>query len=312
VAIGLIIDDTVVVIENIARHLTPGPTHGTPDASATKTPARKAAWYKPWTWGRKRGTSNPDARTNIPATPPAIGAPPAGGTPPPPAESDPVDVASSEITGAVIGSTLTTVIVFLPLALIAGVYGQFFASLSWALSIAVLVSMVISLTLVPVFAAKFLAGRPMPAPGRIYNFFVDRYEKLFETSLRFPWATLMVSFTAVGLGVVLFTGIPDWNAEQKPGESPPPPLVKGIETGLMPAMDEGSFTLDYFAPMGTPLARTERRRWPVPSKRSSWKTRTSTCTSGVAAPRWACLPPRPTAATFRFPCGPRRTTSGAC
>ncbi len=84
--------------------------------------------------------------------------------------SDPVDAASGEITGAVVGSTLTTVLVFVPLAFIVGVYGQFFASLSWSLSIAVLVSMVISLTLVPVFAAKFLAGRPMPEPGPIYTF----------------------------------------------------------------------------------------------------------------------------------------------
>src|SRR5205823_13985928 len=122
------------------------------------------------------------------------------------AATDPVDAASSEITGAVIGSTLTTVIVFVPLALIVGVYGQFFASLSWSLSVAVLVSMVISLTLVPVFAAKFLAGRPMPQPGRFYTFVVDRYEMIFETSLRFPWATLMLSFAAIALGVLLFTG----------------------------------------------------------------------------------------------------------
>src|SRR5581483_4875642 len=118
VAIGLIIDDTVVVVENIARHLS------------------------------------------------------AGG----PGAVDAVDAASGEITGAVIGSTLTTVLVFVPLAFIAGVYGQFFASLSWSLSIAVLVSMAISLTLVPVFAAKFLAGRPMPAPGRVYNFVAHVYE----------------------------------------------------------------------------------------------------------------------------------------
>jgi multidrug efflux pump subunit AcrB len=201
VAVGLIIDDTVVVIENIARHLTP---HG---AATT--------------------------------------------------ERDPVDAASSEITGAVIGSTLTTVIVFVPLALIVGVYGQFFASLSWSLSIAVLVSMVISLTVIPVFAAKFLAGRPMPEPGKFYHFFVDRYEKLFETSLRFPWATLMVSFAAIGVGVLLITGIPNVFAKREPGQPRPAPLVRGLETGLMPAMDEGSFALDYLAPTGTPLKRTE-------------------------------------------------------
>ncbi len=97
---------------------------------------------------------------------------------------DPVGAASGEITGAVVGSTLTTVLVFLPLAFIVGVYGQFFASLSWALSIAVLVSMVISLTLIPVFAAKFLAGRPMPPPGPLYRGLAWLYEWVLGLALR--------------------------------------------------------------------------------------------------------------------------------
>jgi multidrug efflux pump subunit AcrB len=201
VAIGLIIDDTVVVIENISRHL----------------------------------SSHPVASSSL----------------------DPIDAASSEITGAVVGSTLTTVLVFVPLAFIVGVYGQFFASLSWSLAIAVLVSMVISLTLVPVFAARFLAGRPMPEPGPIYNFAADLYEQLLSVALRFPWATLVVSVAAVAFGVVLYTGVPDWGKAQEAGKPPPPPLVKGLQTGLMPAMDEGAFVLDFFAPSGTPLERTE-------------------------------------------------------
>src|SRR4029077_14153146 len=103
----------------------------------------------------------------------------------------------------------TTVLVFLPLAFIVGVYGQFFAALSWSLSIAVLLSMVISLTLVPVFAAKFLAGRPMPGPGPIYRFFERVYELGLAVALYFPWTTLILSLAAVGVGVLLFTGLPD-------------------------------------------------------------------------------------------------------
>ena len=84
VAIGLIIDDTVVVIENIGRHLTPASSH---------EPAGAAA---------------------------------AGGAEPVPTHAtsdDPVDAASGEITGAVVGSTLTTVLVFVPaLAFIVGVW----------------------------------------------------------------------------------------------------------------------------------------------------------------------------------------------
>jgi multidrug efflux pump subunit AcrB len=251
VAIGLIIDDTVVVVENIARHLTPK-HNPTPDVNGVAQDGKAAV------------------------------------------AADPIDAASGEITGAVIGSTLTTVLVFVPLAFMAGVYGQFFASLSRALSIAVLVSMVISLTLIPVFAARFLAGKPMPEPGPIYRFFAAIYEFFLGIALRVPWLTLAASVAAVFLGIILYTGIPNPHAkkageetkseakadehhgegkekekggdehhgEGKEGEEhaaakPPKPWLRGIKTGLMPAMDEGSFVVDYFAPTGTPLERTE-------------------------------------------------------
>jgi multidrug efflux pump subunit AcrB len=232
VAIGLIIDDTVVVIENIARHLAPG--------------SRESGIRS-----RETESSTPNSRLPTP-------------------DSDPVSAASSEITGAVVGSTLTTVLVFVPLAFITGVYGQFFASLSWSLCIAVLVSMVISLTLVPVFAAKFLAGRPMPAPGPIYRFVAYLYELVLSVALRFPWPTLALSVAAVGAGVVLYFGIPDFDVDrsgpvpqlvkkaQEPGKPPPPQLVRRLETGLMPKMDEGAFVVDYWAPSGTPLEEAQR------------------------------------------------------
>src|SRR5262249_25904636 len=143
-----------------------------------------------------------------------------------------------------------------PLAFIAGVYGQFFASLSWSLSIAVLVSMVISLTLIPVLAAKFLAGRPMPPPGPIYNALAGLYEKMLAVAARFPWVTLALSVVAVFAGIILYTGIPA-GKQQEEGKPPPAPWFAGLQTGLLPNMDEGAFVLDYLAPTGTPLERTE-------------------------------------------------------
>ncbi len=127
VAIGLIIDDSVVVVENIARHLAEGQTG---DAA--------------------------------------------------------IDRASREISGAVIGSTLTTILVFVPLAFVRGVIGQFFQSLSLALSVALLVSMVISLTLVPVLAARFLARRRMPPSGPIYAVLADGYEGMLRVGPAVP------------------------------------------------------------------------------------------------------------------------------
>jgi multidrug efflux pump subunit AcrB len=235
VAIGLIIDDTVVVIENIGRHLTP--------ASA--------------------GATTQSGRTDCQSVPPATNSgesstAAAGTRSMPQAPIDPVDAASGEITGAVVGSTLTTVLVFVPLAFIVGVYGQFFASLSWSLSIAVLVSMVISLTLVPVFAAKFLAGRPMPEPGPIYRFVAHIYDRMLAVALGTPRLTLALSAVVALAGFLLFTGIPDFRQTQQNGQPPPAPLVKGLQTGLMPAMDEGSFIVDYWAPSGTPLVEVEQ------------------------------------------------------
>jgi CzcA family heavy metal efflux pump len=178
VAIGLIIDDTVVVIENIARHLSEGQTG---DAA--------------------------------------------------------VDRASREISGAVIGSTLTTILVFVPLAFVRGVVGQFFQSLSVSLSVALIVSMVVSLTIIPVLAARFLGLRPMPTTGPIYNRMADAYEGLLKVGLRLPKAAVLLALLAV---------VPGWW------------LFQHLETGFMPDMDEGAFVLDYNMPVGTSLAQTDK------------------------------------------------------
>jgi len=176
VAIGLIIDDTVVVIENISRHLAEGQ-------------AGDAA----------------------------------------------VDAASKEITGAVIGSTLTTILVFVPLAFVRGVIGQFFQSLAVSLTIALLVSMVVSLTLIPVLATRFLARRRMPTTGPIYGFVAGRYERLLRFGLSAPRLTLILALAAAA---------PAWW------------LWQNAKSDLLPNMDEGALMLDYEMPAGTSLEQT--------------------------------------------------------
>jgi CzcA family heavy metal efflux pump len=178
VAIGLIIDDTVVVIENIARHLAEGQTG---DVA--------------------------------------------------------IDQASKEISGAVIGSTFTTILVFLPLAFIQGMVGQFFQSLSLALTISLLVSMVISLTIVPVLAARFLGKKPMPHSGPVYNLLADRYESLLKIGIKFPRLAVAIALAAV---------LPGWW------------IITHLQSGFMPDMDEGAFVLDYYMPVGTSLVQTDQ------------------------------------------------------
>ncbi len=100
IAIGLIIDDAVVVIENIYRHLGLG-----------EQPTKAA----------ENGTR--------------------------------------ELLGPVIGSTATTLVVFLPLGLLSGVVGEFFRALCLTLGISVLLSLIFAVTLIPLLSERFLTGR---------------------------------------------------------------------------------------------------------------------------------------------------------
>ena len=100
VAIGLVIDDAVVVVENIHRRLREG-----------------------------------------------------GG-------GEAVEPATGELVAPIVGSTLTTVVVFAPLGLLSGVVGDFFKALSITLSVAVLISMVLALYLIPLLARASYRSRP--------------------------------------------------------------------------------------------------------------------------------------------------------
>ena len=104
----------------------------------------------------------------------------------------------------------------------------------------------------------------MPAPGRFYQAVARGYDFLLARALRAPWVVVGASLAAVVVGVLLYTGVPNPVAKREPGK-PPPELVRGLETGLMPKMDEGAFILDYWAPSGCPLAeRFSLARSPVP------------------------------------------------
>ena len=135
-----------------------------------------------------------------------------------------------------IGSTLTTILVFVPLAFVHGVVGQFFQSLSIALSIALLVSMVVSLTIIPVLASRFLARRPMPTTGPIYNFWPAATNDV-ASRLESPTADYRFGAGMVVPGLVLF---------------------RNLDSGFMPDMDEGAFILDYEMPVGTSLGQTDK------------------------------------------------------
>jgi CzcA family heavy metal efflux pump len=178
VAIGLVIDDAVVVVENIARRL-----------AATGSEAE-------------------------------------------------IERATEELFAPVLGSTLTTVVVFVPLGLISGVAGQFFRALSLTLSVAVLISLAQALILIPLLARRAygVEGRRLrpPSHGRRLE---DLYAKTLSRAMGRPRAALFGMAFAALLASGLYLLIP---------------------TGFLPKMDEGGFVIDYLTPAGTAIEETDR------------------------------------------------------
>ena len=74
-----------------------------------------------------------------------------------------------EILTALIGSTLTPVVVFLPLAYLSGMAGVFFRALGLTMVVSLLVSLALAVTLTPSLAAWLIRGRVTATPGRTAN-----------------------------------------------------------------------------------------------------------------------------------------------
>ncbi len=184
VAIGLVIDDAIVVGENIARKLAalgPEGAHG--------RPVREAI---------------------------------AGGT--------------AEVLGAIVGSSLTTVVVFLPLVLLEGVVGQFFRSLAVALGLSILASMLVSLVYAPL-CLLLPALTPRSSGERRWSAALRRgYARAARAVVERPLPAVVALLALLVLGIA---------------------GLGGLKTGFLPEMDEGGFVLDYNLPVGSSLAETD-------------------------------------------------------
>jgi multidrug efflux pump subunit AcrB len=156
-----------------------------------------------------------------------------------------------ELIWPVTSSTITTVVVFLPLGFLTGVEGQFFHALSITLTIAVLVSLLLALTVIPLLSAQFItatdAERAEGPPARrglstrlgsALDQFSIRYERSLASVLHH------VRWMVVAGVVLIVAGYLSYHF---------------VGTGFLPEMDEGAFVLDYFSPGGTALAETDRQ-----------------------------------------------------
>ncbi|MBB5341583.1 CzcA family heavy metal efflux pump [Edaphobacter lichenicola] len=191
-AIGLVIDDAIVVVENIVVH-------------------------------RDRGQSRVDA----------------------------VRTALHEITVPLIGSTVTPVVVFLPLIAVTGVTGSFFRALAVTMTAALLTSLLLALTFTPALSLSLLrqhedaSSKPSADSsmadhqenGPFMRRVLDFHNRVLGWTIRRTWALAAISGVLIVLGYFAYSA---------------------LGSNLLPAMDEGSFILDYIMPAGSSLATTNK------------------------------------------------------
>ncbi len=130
----------------------------------------------------------------------------------------PVDAAfqgAREIGFTVLSMSLSLVAVFIPILLMGGIVGRLFREFAVTLSVAIAVSLLVSLTVTPMMCAKFLRSADKEKHGRIYRF----SEKIFDTMLslysrglkivlRHQPLTLLITIATAALSICLYVIVP--------------------------------------------------------------------------------------------------------
>jgi CzcA family heavy metal efflux pump len=148
--------------------------------------------------------------------------------------------ALAEVRAPLLGSTITPIVVLLPLITITGVYGVFFRALAVTVGVALLTSLALALTWTPTLSHYFLRRRGRRAPGE-HREVPPRLLRFYERSLRFTLEhRIMLGISALALIAASYL------------------CYSQLGTDLLPQMDEGAFVLDYIMPAGASLESTNR------------------------------------------------------
>jgi CzcA family heavy metal efflux pump len=160
------------------------------------------------------------------------------------AHLDAVHQAIGEIFLPLVGSTLTPVVVLVPLAFLSGVYGVFFRALAITMTVSLLMSLVLAVSLTPSLAAWIIrikpseSGHKMEEGGPILRAVTRLYEHAVRTALRHRFITILFCALLALAGIDLY------------GQ---------LKSDLLPPLEEHGFVLDYIiSPPGTSLTEANR------------------------------------------------------
>jgi HAE1 family hydrophobic/amphiphilic exporter-1 len=146
--------------------------------------------------------------------------------------------ATAEISLAVMATTLSLVVIFLPVAFMEGQVGRFFNSYGITVAVSILVSLLVSFTLTPMLCARYLKMTPRAHATQqgVYAAIDRAYGAVLRWSLRHRWVVVLVS-----LGVIASTV----------------PLFSVVGKDFLPRDDQSEFEVTVQTPEGYSLQRTD-------------------------------------------------------
>ena len=148
-----------------------------------------------------------------------------------------------EIALAVLATSLSLVVIFVPVAFMGGIVGRFFSSFGLTVAFAVVMSLFVSFTLTPMLCAHFLklepdeAGHSQSKGGFVYRTVDVLYGRALAWALRHPLITMLISVLAF-LSTI--------------------PIVANLGINLVPRDDQSEFQVTYITPEGYTLDRSNQ------------------------------------------------------
>jgi HAE1 family hydrophobic/amphiphilic exporter-1 len=122
---------------------------------------------------------------------------------------------AKEIGFTIVSISISLVAVLIPLLLMGGIIGRLFREFAVTLAMTIFVSMVVSLTLTPMMASRFLRAHHDTQHGKFYQWsergfdaMLHAYERGLDLAMRWRLTTLMIFFATLGLSLYLFVIIP--------------------------------------------------------------------------------------------------------
>jgi HAE1 family hydrophobic/amphiphilic exporter-1 len=140
---------------------------------------------------------------------------------------------TAQVSGAITSSTLTTIVVFLPIVYIHGASAELFRDQAWTITFSLLSSLVVATLVIPMLFNYFYKNSKKPATAKSVQ--IKGYGRMLGNLLRYKWLVVLVAVLLLGFSAL---------------------LVPFIGTEFMPKSESRQFTIDVKMMEGTRLART--------------------------------------------------------